>query len=101
MIKRREFIAGLGSTAAWPLVARAQQAAVPVIGTLFSTSAAEWPPYMAGFRVGLSDMGFVEGRNVAIDERWADNRNDRLPGLAADLVARKVARPHHPRNAAG
>jgi putative ABC transport system substrate-binding protein len=70
---------------------RGQQAAPPVIGTLYSTSAAEWPPYMAGFRVGLSDMGFVEGQNVAIDYRWADNRNDRLPGLAADLVARKVA----------
>ena len=91
MIRRREFIAGLGSVVAWPVLARAQQAAMPVIGTLFSTSAAEWPPYMAGFRVGLSDMGFVEGRNVAIDERWADNRNDRLPGLADDLVARKVA----------
>jgi putative tryptophan/tyrosine transport system substrate-binding protein len=92
MMKRREFIAGLGSAAAaWPVVARAQQAVMPVIGTLYSTSAAEWPPYMAGFRVGLSDMGFVEGRNVAIDYRWADNRNDRLPGLAADLVARKVA----------
>ena len=90
-MRRRDFIAGLGSAAAWPVVVRAQQPAVPVIGTLYSTSAAEWPPYMAGFRVGLSDMGFVEGRNVAIDERWADNRNDRLPGLAADLVARKVA----------
>src|SRR6516225_8164322 len=90
-MKRRTFIAGLGSAAAWPVVVRAQQVAMPVIGTLYSTSAAEWPPYMAGFHVGLSDMGFVEGRNVAIDYRWADNRNDRLPGLAADLVARKVA----------
>src|SRR6516225_1445098 len=101
MIGRREFIAGVGSAAAWPVVAWGQQAVMPVIGTLFSTSAAEWPPYMAGFRVGLSDIGFVEGRNVAIDYRWADNRDDRLPGFAADLVARKVARPHHPRNAAG
>jgi putative tryptophan/tyrosine transport system substrate-binding protein len=91
MIRRRDFIAGLGSAAACPVVAQAQQPPMAVIGTLYSTSAAEWPPYMAGFRLGLSDMGFVEGRNVAIDDRWADNRNDRLPGLAADLVARKVA----------
>jgi putative tryptophan/tyrosine transport system substrate-binding protein len=91
-VRRREFIALLGGTAAWPLAARAeQQSARPVIGSLYAVSAAQWAEYMAGFRRGLNEMGFVEGRSVAIEYRWADNHLERLPALAADLVGRKVA----------
>ena len=64
---------------------------MPVIGTLYGVSAADWTRYMAGFHRGLSETGFVEGRNVAIDYRWAEGQYDRLPAMAADLVGRKVA----------
>jgi putative tryptophan/tyrosine transport system substrate-binding protein len=91
-IKRRELIAAFGgAVAAWPLAARAQQPAMPVVGTLYGTSAAEWAAPMAGFRRGLSEMGFVEGRNVIIEYRWAEGHFDRMPAMAADLVGRKVA----------
>jgi putative tryptophan/tyrosine transport system substrate-binding protein len=91
-MKRREFIASIGSAAAvWPLAARAQQPAMPVIGALYSVSAVLWTENMAGLRRGLSEAGFVEGRNLAIEYRWADNELDRLPALAADLVAHRVA----------
>jgi putative ABC transport system substrate-binding protein len=89
-MRRREFIAGLAGAAAWPLVARAQQR-VPVIGVLYASSEVPWANYMAGFHRGLSEAGFVEGRNVAIEYRWAEGHLDRLPAMAADLVRRKVA----------
>ena len=91
-IRRREFITALGGAAAvWPLAARAQQAAMPVIGYLNNASPESDVPRLTGLRRGLNQTGYVEGRNLVIEYRWAGNQADRLPALAADLVKLRVA----------
>src|SRR5262245_60433959 len=87
-VRRREFLGFLGSAAAWPLATLAQQP--PVIGLLGSATASGWARYVSAFQQGLRDGGYVEGRNVAIEVRWADNQYDRLPPMAAELVQRQM-----------
>ena len=91
-MRRREFITLLGGTAAaWPFAARAQQPTMPVVGFLRSATLADVPHWVAAFRQGLKEAGFVEGQNVAIEFRSADNQLDRLPALVADLIRQPVA----------
>src|SRR6266404_1440022 len=91
-LERREFITLLGGAAvAWPLVARAQQPTMPVIGYLHSASPEPYSPMVAAFRQGLAEAGYVDGQDVTIDYRWAEGQFNRLPALAAELVARRPA----------
>jgi putative tryptophan/tyrosine transport system substrate-binding protein len=90
-MRRREFVSLLGGVTAWPLAALGQQAAMPVVGVLHSQSPDAFREPLRGFRQGLKDAGYVEGENVAIEYRWAENQADRLPVLAADLVRRRVS----------
>ena len=91
-IERRKFLATLGgAVAVWPLAARAQQPAMPVVGFLRSTSANASAELVAALRRGLTEAGYIEGQNIAIEYRWAENREEQLPTLAADLVRRQCA----------
>jgi len=91
-MRRREFIKVIaGSAAGWPLVAHTQQSAMPVIGFLRDTDAASSEELVAAFRQGLAENGYVEGRNLTIEYRWADNHDERLPSLTADLIKQNVA----------
>src|SRR5262249_26945436 len=90
-VRRREFLGVLGSAVAWPLAARAEQPAMPLIGWLGQGSPQSFKPFVAAFHQGLGETGFFEGRNVAIEYRWAEQQDDLLPAMATDLVQRGVS----------
>src|SRR5215207_5594961 len=90
-MRRRQFFGVLGGAAAWPVVGRAQQQTLPVIGFLHSASASTFAEHIPAFHKGLSDAGYVDGQNVTVEYRWAEGRNETLPALAADMVRRRVA----------
>ena len=89
-MRRREFLGFVSSAATWPLAARAQQSAMPVIGFINAAPAQSYGPHLAAFLKGLDEKSYVAGRNVMIEYRWAEGHNDRLPSMAADLVHRQV-----------
>jgi putative ABC transport system substrate-binding protein len=89
-VRRREFITLLGGAAALPFTAQAQQAAMPIVGILGGNTGAEWGPFVAALKLGLKEMGYLDGQNVSFEYRWADGHYDRLPALAADLVRSRV-----------
>jgi putative ABC transport system substrate-binding protein len=91
MMRRREFIAGLGSAAAWPMMVRAQQPAMPVVGLVSGRSADDSAAVAGAFRKGLGEIGYIDGQNVIVEYHWLDNQYDRLPALMSDLVRRRVA----------
>src|SRR3977135_4552947 len=93
MIRRREFIALLGGSAAWPIVAGSQQPGMPVVGFLNSQSPDNQADYLQAFRRGLKESGYVEGENVTVEYRWAENKTERLPALAGAMGRRRVPGP--------
>ena len=90
-MRRRDFLTLLGGVAAaWPLPARAQQPAMPVVGFLHNASPGQWTPFVDAFRMGLRDGGYIDGQNVGMEFRWAEGHDERMPAMAADLVSRQV-----------